>query len=188
MNKKNTYKLINKLKYFLFFTIILSFSQSFAQTGIGLGAGIISSPIGKDTSKEKFYFTNNYQLNGFTELHENFRINYGLASTFSKEYWVSTPISISYSPVGNYSSNIRPQFYFGFEPFYLNKKANEIDNYFFSYYAFIGFGIDYNIGNNYFINSNMKIYINNSFFQKDPLPTDFSSGTLSLSIYSGYRF
>ncbi len=177
--------MLKKSLILLILLISISSKIALAKSSISTTVGSIFVGLGKTDVNEKRYFTPIYGINAFTEIHENFRINYGVLGSYWNGYLFSLPLSISFLPSGNYGADIRPQFYVGFEPFYSNmKELNGL-----KFYGFAGFGVDYNIGNNYYINPSFKIYLNNSFAVKEkPVLTDLNSFSTSFSLSAGYKF
>lgn len=175
--------LFNK-KILLIIIFILAFQiNAFATTGVALDFGFISVPLGKKDKNDDRYYTPLYGLQAFTDLGHLFRLNYGVKASFLNGYLVSFPVALSYTPEGTYTANITPSFFAGLETFY----STFSDFQGLKYYGFAGVGIDYNINEHYYINSNIKMYINNSFASKNPLPNEFNSGNVNLSFNFGYK-
>lgn len=177
------YMLFNKKILLSISLILLLPIKAFATTGLALDFGFISVPLGKKDTTDQRYYTPLYGLQAFTDLGHLFRLNYGVKASFLNGYLVSLPISLSYVPEGLYTANINPSFFAGLETFY----STFSDFQGLKYYGFAGVGVDYNINENYYVNSNVKMYINNSYASKNPLPNDFNSGNINLSLNVGYK-
>jgi len=174
-----------KKTFIYFFASLLIFSINipvFASSGIGLSSDLIFVPVGKTDTNSTRQTTFFYGVKAFTELHENWRINYGVSTYLGK--YLLVPISIAFVPTDDYKFNLRPQIFVGVEPL-ITLASNQV-----KMNAHVGLGLDYVFNNTWYINFSSKVYINDSYFKKNPIAGfyDFNTGVLALSAGFGYKF
>lgn len=146
--------------------------SSQAGNGVLLNVEPIFTSI-PDTASQPTFF---YGLKGFTELHELFRVTYGVNTSISNGYIVNVPLSLSFVPSGDYKFNIRPQVFVGGDLFYSSLTTGSFTG--LKFYGHAGLGLDYIFSNNLIINAGTKIYFNESFLQST-ITKGFNSGTIS---------
>jgi len=167
-------------KIILIFLILFVFcKKSYSSNLIGLGSDIVFFPVSKNTN-----ITFLYGIKGFSEIHQNIRIDYSLYFNIINGFISSMPITISYIPDGNYKFNIRPQIFVGINPFFSNIQ----DFSGFRFYGIIGFGIDYVFENNNVFNISTKMYINDSFIKQEVNNYAFNTGIAGLNLSYGIKY
>lgn len=134
--------------------------------------------LGDSTQTNRSPFTFVYAIKGFSELHENWRISYGISGNYLNGVLLSLPISLAYVPTSDYKENLRPQIFAGIEPFYSTISDKNFTG--FKFYGNVGVSLDYIFDNKWIINAGTKFYINDSFFRQDSKEEQFNTGVLSL--------
>lgn len=158
--------------------------KAYAANGVTGSVESIFFPIGKTDNNDTRGITLMYGIKGFSELHENIRILYGVSGSYYNGFIFSVPVSIAYVPTADYKFNLRPQIFVGVEPFYSNISSfNGL-----RWFGHVGLGLDYTFENNWLINVTAKTYINNSFFEEKPVLNAFNTGVISISAGVGYKF
>jgi len=171
--------------FFITLLIFLINIPAFSSSGLGIYSDMLFVPIGKKDTNDTRQFTFFYGINGFTELHENWRINYGISTSLLNGKYFLVPLSIAFTPIDDYKFHLRPQIFAGIEPLITFAEKNE-----FKINAHVGIGLDYIFDNTWYINFASKVYINDSFFKKEPKAGfyEFNTGVLALSAGVGYKF
>lgn len=177
-------------KYFLYCALFLAFISVITDNNAYSANGVIGSvetlfiPLGKADNNDPRSLTVMYGVRGFSELHENIRLSYGVSGSYYNGFIFSFPVSVAFVPTADYKFNLRPQIFAGVEPFYSNlSNFNGL-----KWYGHFGLGLDYNFENNLIVNITAKTYINESFFQAQPVLNAFNTGVVSLSAGIGYKF
>jgi hypothetical protein len=174
-----TKKLISGL-----FLLVLFNNPAQAATGAGVSVESLFIPLGRSGTADLRSITLLYGLQGFTELHENWRISYGISGTFLNGYLYHIPVSVAFVPTADYKINLRPQIFAGVDAFY----SNFPDFKGLKFYGHVGLALDYIFENRWFINIGTKLYINDSFFQKEPGLYGFNTGVVSIFGGAGFKF
>lgn len=169
----------------LIFSLLITLNdKAYSANGVIVSVESLFIPLGKTDLNDPRSLTLMFGVRGFSELHENIRLNYGVSVSNYNGYILSLPISIAYVPTADYKFNLRPQIFAGIEPFYSN-----IQNFSgLKWYGNVGLALDYNFSNNLIFNVTAKTYINESFFQSKPVVEAFNTGVVSLSTGIGYKF
>lgn len=162
----------------------LFIGPSFSASGVIASVDSLFYPLGKTDNNDPRNVSFLYGVSGFTEIHENIRLSYGVRTSYYNGNIFTFPVSVAYVPTADYKFNLRPQIFAGIEPIYSN-----IPNFTgLKFYGHAGLALDYIFNNNWIINVSAKTYINESFFQTTPTANAFNSGIVSVSAGLGYKF
>jgi hypothetical protein len=182
---ENVEVLLKRLALSLFLLTLFN-SSAYAASGAGITAESIFVPLGKSGNNDYRSITILYGLQGFTELHENWRISYGVSGTFLNGYVYHVPLSVAFVPTADYKINLRPQIFAGVDAFYSN--FNDFKG--LRIFGHVGLALDYIFENHWFVNVGTKVYINDSFFKSvnEISLNGFNTGVVSVFGGAGYKF
>ncbi|MFN4150722.1 MAG: hypothetical protein ACK4IX_07240 [Candidatus Sericytochromatia bacterium] len=172
---------MKKIYLITFISSLILTTSTYASNGVLTNVEPIFTPLPDNGSQPSFF----YGLKGYSELHEYFRINYGINTLFSSGYIVNVPLSISFVPSGSYKFNLRPQVFLGGDLFYSTLNSGNFKG--LKFYGHAGLGLDYIFDNSLIVNVGTKIYFNDSFLQTT-INKGFNSGTLSFFGGIGFKY
>lgn len=172
---------MKKIYLFTLISSLLINIPSYASNGILTNVEPVFTSL-PDTASQPSIF---YGLKGYSELHEYFRLNYGVNTLLSNGYVLNVPLSISFVPSGSYKFNLRPQVFLGGDLFYSTLNTGNFKG--LKFYGHAGLGLDYIFDNSLIVNVGTKIYFNDSFLQTT-ITKGFNSGTLSLFGGIGFKY
>lgn len=179
--------LFKKFQIALLSILLLSgifIDKAYSANGVIASVDTLFLPLGKTDNNDSRTVSFLYGVRGFSEIHENIRLSYGVSGSYYNGAIFTFPVSVAYVPTADYKFNLRPQIFVGIEPIYSN-----IPNFTgFKFYAHAGLGLDYIIANNWILNVTAKTYINESFFQQTISSNAFNTGVVSVSAGLGYKF
>lgn len=170
------------LSFVFIFNVFID--RSYSANGVIASVDTLFYPLGKTDNNDPRSISFLYGVSGFSEVHENIRISYGVRTSYYNGNIFTFPVSVAYVPTSDYKFNLRPQIFAGIEPIYSN-----IPNFTgLKFYGHAGLALDYIFNTNWIINVTAKTYLNESFFQEKPIANAFNSGIVSVSAGLGYKF